>query len=285
MIPSRRGAIARSPDWSLYVARCARLGAQIVNPDLARRSIDWAKSWGLWPYIQSWCSPSFGVTKDASGYVSREVDLITNRLGGGIGDIAQATGAAQYQWLSDQQNGRPGFSYGGSQYGTIPGNLRMAQNVGGFSEIVVFRGEATATRSLVWVATNSATSRRLDIALVATNKWNVYGRRLDNDSLGSAAGDQFDSTKVQMLQADADYANAILTLYRNGSLSAQANPFQTAGNTSNTASGIITVGTNGSLSSFFLGLRFDVMLLSMVPTTAQRAAITAWFSTLYGGLG
>jgi len=132
-------------------------------------------------------------------------------------------------------------------------------------------------------STNGAGSTRAGIfcGLGGNGKWNIGGRRLDADSSQFIAGNAF-TTAAKLITAVFDWANATLTLYEDGTQANTTASFQTAGNTSNTASAELCLGANtASGAGPFAGDIAEVAMYGTV-SDADRNTFGGYIQTKYG---
>ncbi len=92
-----------------YKVRVETDGGVIINLTDVDNFYTYAKAGGYYNDLAFAYSAQCGIKKDESGYVEKWYDLSPNQ-----NDAVQATGDNQPQWLANQQNGRAGIVFDGS---------------------------------------------------------------------------------------------------------------------------------------------------------------------------
>jgi hypothetical protein len=199
------------------------------------------------PELAVWYDPS-QLTGDDNAQVGSVTDYAS-------GFDATRTPSSAVVLKTNILNGKKVLRFSGvSSYFTLPAEaLNLMRNAGSATVVSVLAYKDTSGVYTVFsVGTPSGTTRAGLFGNFTgnTGKFNAGGRRLDADSAqlvhgGSLVGDQW---VVQ--SARFDWANSDLYEYVNKTLVASSTSFQTAGSTSNTASSMITWGSNLGVSHF-----------------------------------
>lgn len=206
--------------------------------------------------------------------------------------LAQPTTASQPTLRSSVAglNGHAAVEFDGvGNFLSVNGSaLALAQNVPSFVVFAVYQLFPTdvVAGPCVPFALSSGTSAAQHRAALYSHSPSllpqVAGRRLDINSLQSINGQAIPTGHAGILYGRWQYATAYAELYQDGALTASVTPFQTAGNTSNTASLAGAIGSRASgVDQFFPGQIADVLIYSDV-STAQRQRIQAYLATTYG---
>jgi hypothetical protein len=82
-------------------------GGQVISLDYVDACYKLLKNNGLMADLLYWTSPSFGIKKDANGYISKLYSLIDGT------DMVQSTGSYQPLFQADTLNGKPNIYYDG----------------------------------------------------------------------------------------------------------------------------------------------------------------------------
>ena len=168
-------------------------------------------------------------------------------------DFVQATAGKQLRiaesGIVNTINGRPFIervSITDSLEIVSSAGLDMVRNVFDFRVYIVAREAETnsPTRQLFFANTNSSSAAaRFAVEVNRTNnRWALGGRRLDSNSFQSIVHGTNHDTLWHQITAIANYTSATATIRMDGSGSVQS--FQTAGNTSNTASSHIATSAD-----------------------------------------
>jgi hypothetical protein len=172
--------------------------------------------------------------------------------------------------------GRHWLQFAGNSRLDLNDGLGMAAGVGHFfiAAAVRFAALPSGTQRVLMISIGNSTGHhRASIRGMAGGRLDAGGRRLDSSSLVSFNVPT--SVNDQVVVALFNYADATLTLRVNGVAVVNAQPFQTRGNTSATASASIAIGgTNGS-SQFFSGRLYEMVAGDGMPTPSEIAGLEA----------
>jgi hypothetical protein len=122
------------------------------------------------------------------------------------------------------------------------GAVGILNTVGGATLLAAVKYTNAGNKAAFIISVNGLTSARANLQLSSSN-YNTGGRRLDANSFQSVSSAGGTSTTRILIQTGVfDYANAVLTLFLDGSSAASSSSFQTSGNTSATNSFIVRLG-------------------------------------------
>lgn len=215
--------------------------------------------------------------------------------GAGLPNAVQATAANQPKLRIGGFNGHKAVEFDGvNDFLSLSGSaLALAQNKANLLVFIEFKLPAAAVTTGPHTALGlsnglAAASHRLAISShIATSLVpSMGGRRLDADAFGSVAGTTPLTTAQQgILTAQYNWAARGLTLFVDGTQVATTATFQTAGNTSNTASLAGVIGANSAATAeWFLGQIAEIMIFETNDTTGTvRANVHGYLYNTYGG--
>ena len=160
-------------------------------------------------------------------------------------------------------------------------NLNMFRNVSGGSIFIVRKcNNFTSTSLNVSITTNSSGSIRLYSAQLSTNKVRTSAKRLDADTTANLDAITSSTNNHEILSHVVDYANSDAYFYLNGILDVSSTTFLTNGNTSDTNSAIITLGSFTG-SNFLNGDIAEVIIFNRTLTTQEIKNIHYYLATKY----
>ena len=210
---------------------------------------------------------------DSSGNISRVKDK-----GGSTIYAEQLTGANQpsLQTTTVINRSRKVIRFAGSPQTMPVSNAgAVTQNISGLTIYQI--AKVTTGGAIIFpffFSTNVAGGSRTDIRSIAANTWQLTGRRLDADSAYTVAGNSSTSA-FKLVTGVIDYANSNGYIYENNSLINSNTSFSTDGNTSNTASALVEMGSIGS-GNFFIGDIALILVYVGAHDADQRTAIWNW---------
>lgn len=156
--------------------------------------------------------------------------------------------------------------------------LAAWQNKGYCALFAVFRPDsATAKGDVMFVETGTGVGRA-GFAVSETGyvgEFTLFGRRLDGDSAQFVHGGTVVAGNWYIVSVLIEWANAIAHIRVNGVATAESHAFQTAGNTSNTASWSVDIASSGG-ASFFDGDICELLWYNAQITEAQAAQLEAY---------
>jgi hypothetical protein len=222
---------------------------------------------------------NLGLWLDASNTSSLTFNSTTvsewRDLSGNGRHFAQTTAAAQPNGTARTQNGRRVLDFAGSQ--SLLGNaasLSIARNVGGLTVAAVCKLDVDNANQQFFVASRGGSvsqARSLIGFNLGLNALVVGGRRTDADSF-AVAGEGPVLTDM-VLVGVLDYANSDAFLFRNGSQTASNTSFQTNGNTSDTNSDAVGVGSQADGSQPLAGFIAELIVYQRALSTAERQRV------------
>lgn len=219
--------------------------------------------------------------------VSDAVSQWSDKSGNGR-NVEQLTGSQRPAYGSVQLDGIDVLTFDGSNdrlAGTT--NLSgLSQDVSGLSLFVVrrFLAEPAAVQHIIAISTSAAGTLRSIVGGGIVAQRNTTGsRRLDGDSFQSISGSVSIGTAWNVVGGVFDFANTDAFLYVDGTQAATNGSFQSAGNTSNTAPAVITLGSNpGQVGAFFAGDLAEVIAINGAATTDIRQRIEGYLAWKWG---
>ena len=116
----------------------------------------------------------------------------------------------------------------------------------------------------------------------AANKLGLAGRRMDGDTLVVVEGDSFVAAEWFLQTTIFDFANAKAYGYKNKNLIVTADPYQTVGNTSDTASLAIAVGASPSGAASISGDIGEILVYTSLLTIEQKSQIDNYLIRKWG---
>lgn len=159
--------------------------------------------------------------------------------------------------------------------------LNLLRNVSGASVFVVRKCNSFATTSInVSVTTPTSGAIRLYSAQISTSKARTSAKRLDADVTASLDATTLSTTNFEVIGHIVDYANNDAFLYLNGVLDASSTSFGTAGNTQDTDSAVVTVGSFTG-SSYLNGDIAEVIIYDRALTSDETAQINDYLQNKY----
>lgn len=108
------------------------------------------------------------------------------------------------------------------------------------------------------------------------------GRRLDSNSNQTTSNAGSNDVSDRCLRAHWVWQDADLFLYRDGVLFQSNTSFQTAGNTSNTASLNVGLGTLSGTNNFLSGRIYAIVLGHHLPASAEMTSLDQWLASKQG---
>ena len=201
---------------------------------------------------------------------------------GNSNDATQATTTAQPQIVDSGA-----LVTGGLDFGVVDKflqfNTDIAQDVGYFQAFSVTTRIDTATSvgRLLSVSIGTGSSARILLGSdnSTANRFRIGGRRLDADSFADFASDTNHGTTERLITGFWNFSDADIFLYQDGTEVASSTSFQTAGNTSNTASQDTSSTGIGCLS--YRGNVNEIVIYA-TDQSANRTSIETNIADAYG---
>jgi len=263
---------------NLYaVHSAARVLASYSGPlYILRRSSDNATTsvsavagseWPSTATISSWLG-------GATGYITTIYDQTGNSR-----HATQVTNGNQPTINLSQVNPMFNFIATSSQYFSVQSAGGFAQNQAAVSLVAVKKHTSTGAQIPVFVSNGaSAGSSRAALGLATGPISQAVGRRLDADAFGATTGVVAHTSWATEI-ARFDYANADL-FHQVDQLAESNTSFQTAGNTSNTASLAVRIGATGAPTQYFDGQMTLVAFVQDLLTTQEASDLVEDLSYL-----
>lgn len=244
-----RVSLTLSSDSSISIQPVVRVDNTFNNAVYAGNGTSGIYIWGAQLSQSSWLQ----------GYQATTTAQVFRR------DASQSTAANQPQIVNGGnivlENGKPAMLFDGvNDTFSVPSGLDVLQNVGFANSFAVVANNAAAAgnKSIISVTTSLGNSRFYPYFSGTT--FSTGGRRLDADSFASVAGVVARSVQALFYSA-VQYTTSDAFQYVNGLLDGSNTSFQTDGNTSNTASTSVTIGSVvGGGSDFFNGDMQEITL-------------------------
>jgi len=183
-------------------------------------------------------------------------------------NAVQATGANQPSIVTGAVNGKQVRRFDGvNDFLALTTGLGMLRNVPGATIIVAYKWTTNPTvNSAIFIASSGATlgfARAIVSGGSSSRKLMTGGRRLDGDGFASINSINDNPTTYFIHSGVLDYANSNAFQYVNGTLDGENTSFQTDGNTSNTDSLGIAIGSSGAGTAF---ANVDIAEILVFPT-------------------
>jgi hypothetical protein len=203
-------------------------------------------------------------------------------LSGNSRDATQATSGQRPAIITNAQNGRQVRRFDGTNDSLdITTGLGMFRNIAGSTIIVVYKwiSNPTTSKAVFFASTgSSATTSRVFVGGgISSRKLSAAGRRLDADGSLSCNSSSDNTNSFFIQSAVFDYVNTDLLQYINGTLDGSNTSFQASGNTSNTDSLGMRIGSASTDTQFCANV--DIAEILVFPTalsTTNRQAVEAY---------
>jgi hypothetical protein len=208
-----------------------------------------------------------------------------NDKSGNSVNVSQATAANQPTYTLAALNGRNALTFDGVNDSLGFGQSNLLRNLAGSTTFFFGRYAVTPTTTMPVIQIQSGTggSRLLFGGGLVASKFTAHGRRLDADSL-TAAGVSAQNIVPNALVIQCvriDYSAASSAQYINGVIDGSNATFQTAGNTSNTASLGVSIGAGGAAP--FNGLFGEIVVIPTALSTQDRQRMEGYLAWKWGG--
>jgi hypothetical protein len=196
-------------------------------------------------------------------------------------DAEQITSASRPTYRTNQVNGKPALVFDGADdiLSLSGGALGILRNVAGATIFAVVKYANTLALKGVIFISNNSTFTRMSLQTDLSNKLTVIGRRLDADSFQMITSTNTASTSFILQTGLADFQNTILRQYINGTLDGEKLDFQTSGNTSDTNSGSISIGTGGGSLN---GAIAEIIVFNRTLSTSELTNVNIYLIAKWG---
>jgi hypothetical protein len=207
--------------------------------------------------------------------------------------LTQAIDASRPLWKSTSDIGsKPGLDFDGSNdylFATSGDLMKVARNVSGVTIFAVFKTDIANTRAWWHVAVSAGVNQfRSRLSATYNFGFQVGGRRLDADTFLTATTSALATTQPYILRQTLDYANTDLFAHIDGTQSASNLSFQTAGNSPDSDSSYVMIGsqfTNDaftSLAPYLDGTLCEWIAYKRALTASESASVERYLSNKYG---
>lgn len=193
----------------------------------------------------------------------------------------QATAAQQPNAVTNTLNGKRTltFAAGGMESAT---GKDIARNVGGITMFAVMKKDTTAN-GILWFASRGGSNAAFRAGFQVTSAtWQIGGRRLDADSFDGNSYSATGRLGPAVVSNVYDYASAKAFGYYNGALLVTEDPFHTAGNTSDTDSDYVGIGSGAAATNIFAGYIAECIVYRRSLSEAERKAVEAYLGRKWG---
>ncbi len=204
-------------------------------------------------------------------------------LSGNARDFSQSTAAAQ-PIGTRTYNGRRVLDFQGAQ--RLSGNaasLNIARNVGALTMFVAGQFDTLAASSaFVFVSRNGSTAQgRASLSYnYGLNQALAGGRRTDADAF--AAAGYAPNTDANVLTGVLDYTNSDAFIFQNGTQQNSNTLFHANGNTSNTDSDIVVIGSIGDGTQSLDGWIAEIIVYQRALRAAERQRVERYLGRKWG---
>lgn len=207
--------------------------------------------------------------------------------------LTQAVDANRPLWKAASSIGsKPGLEFDGNNdtlFATSGGLMDVARNVSGVTSFVVFSTDISTTRAWWTISTGTPPDVfRVRVGGVClAGDFTVGNRRLDGDT-SQTIGTPIATGTPYISRHTHDHANTSLAVHLNGTLGNSSSAFQTAGNTSDTASAYVMLGNQFTdaalitLASPFDGIICEWLIYRRALSAAEAAKVEGYLSNKYG---
>lgn len=160
--------------------------------------------------------------------------------------------------------------------------LNMLRNVGGGSIFIIRKCNSFSITTLnMSITTTSSGGIRMYSAQLTTNKVRTSAKRLDADVTANLDAITSSTSGFEILSHIVNYANSDAYFYLNGTLDASSTTFLTNGNTSDTDSATITIGSFTG-SGFLSGDIAEILVYNRALSTSEISNIHQYLSRKWG---
>ena len=231
------------------------------------------------PATSMWIDATDASTITLSG---SNVAQINDKSASGANFSQSSSGSQPVRITSGGINNLPCLQFDGSS-DILVGNVAaetLTQNIGALSIYSVFHttGGNGTRRAVLYFSTNSSLSARAGLfVLPSPIRIETGGRRLDGNSYQTVA---VAATTPCLGASIFDFANAAASVGIDAVYTARGGGFQTAGNTSNTASALASLGNGGG--NIFGGTIGEVIVFKSVLALSARELIEGYLAHKWG---
>jgi hypothetical protein len=205
-------------------------------------------------------------------------------LSGNGRHFAQATAASQPTGDNRTQNGRRVLNFDGGD--VLLGNsaaLGLARNIGALSVFLVYAEDTVVGNRTIFHAAVSASTSVARFSFIPTGTTSrIAARRLDADAAAILGASSTANTIPRVFSVVLNYSSASGDIYFEGASVASSTTLTSAGNTSNTDGGSISVGAQGSAAEPMDGFMGEVIVYRRALTTDERQRVERYLGLKWG---
>lgn len=197
----------------------------------------------------------------------------------------QSTSAARPTYRTNQLNGLPAVVFDGTddRLSLVSGALGMFRNVAGATVFAVVKYPASLFENVAFQASvNATSSSRVLLSQSALTKYVFGGRRLDANNFDGSISVQNVTNQFVIQSGILDYSNAKSFQYINSFLDVLDDPFQTAGNTSDSNSSAISIGSFPTPSAYLNGAIAEIIVYNRALNTSELAQVHRYLARKWG---
>jgi hypothetical protein len=247
------------------------IGANYAYPQASSRSYNLPATI---PDLGLWLKGDAGIT-----LVSGAVDVWADQSGNGR-DYS-APGASNRPGLTTL-NGLPVLTLDGTD-DYLLGNaasLNLAQAVSGITMIAVVKYASASIQRVFGLSDSTGATNTRTLLGVSATQWQTGGRRLDADGVVVLSGGTANANFVVQVGI-LRYSVATGAVFVNGASQVDT-AFQTAGNTSNTASQRSVIGCGLNLANFLSGNLAELIVYRRAITPTERQSVESYLMQKWG---
>jgi hypothetical protein len=184
-------------------------------------------------------------------------------------------------------NSLPGLSFNGTDQNLIINNAgNLTQNIGALSLFCAVQPSAPSNsinRTFWSTSIGTGPEDRIGFTFTLDQKLRVGGRRLDSDSFASVSSSGSFNTSPAIAAFYRNWSAGNGSIFYNGNAGDPLDSsFGTSGNTSNTASQAVRLGSTSANLNFFQGIVSEVIVITGVPVQADRQRIEGYLAHKWG---
>jgi hypothetical protein len=199
---------------------------------------------------------------------------------------SQSTASLRPAYTANGLNGKSVVTFNGSNVLGLT-ELTLGRNIGELSYFVVASPTTVsgATYRTIFDLNTSSISIDRTALYVRESTIEAGGRRLDADSFQSHTNGTPSINTAFISCALFNYSAAALSVgFNGGALTSRSGGFQTAGNTSDTSSGLITMGASNALGGLtpFTGYVSEFIAIRSILSDANRQKLEGYLAHKWG---
>lgn len=195
-------------------------------------------------------------------------------------NVSQAVAASQPTYNSNGWNStKPTLTFNGTS-SSLPLSepINITRNISAFSIFAVMQRTGGNSYGAIFGNVTSISNQARAVLYGRSGTVEAGGRRLDANSYQFVSSSQ---SGLGLASAEFDYGNAELRVGVNGTYTARAGGFQTAGSTSDTNSANGGVGLTGSVE-YFGGNISEIVAVQKILSTSERRQLEGYLAWKWG---